>query len=100
MSAIKPYLKTLSQPSQLSHCHMYQRFSVGQLAKTKLSHKQNCPKSSPMVAPPFGSVGQLGHVEKTELFHRKVLILLDMGRLGRLGQSKKYDSNRFSEGGE
>ena len=44
MSAIKPYLKTLSQPSQLSHCHMYQRFSVGQLAKTKLSHKQNCPK--------------------------------------------------------
>ena len=37
MSAIKPYLKTLSQPSQLSHCHMYQRFSVGQLAKTKLS---------------------------------------------------------------
>ena len=45
MSAIKPYLKTLSQPSQLSHCHMYQRFSVGQLAKTKLSHKQNCTQS-------------------------------------------------------
>lgn len=100
MSAIKPYLKTLSQPSQLSHCHMYQRFSVGQFAKTKLSHKQNCPKVSSMVAPPFGAVGQLGHVEKTELFHRKVLILLDMGRLGRLGQSKKYDSNRFSGGGE
>ncbi len=72
MSAIKPYLKTLSQPSQLSHCHMYQRFSVGQLAKTKLSHKQNCPKVSSMVAPPFGAVGQ----------------------------SKKYDSNRFSGGGE
>ena len=98
MSAIKPYLKTLSQPSQLSHCHMYQRFSVGQLAKTKLSHKQNCPKVSSMVAHPFGAVGQLGHVEKNELFHRKVLILLDMGRLGHLGQSKKYDSNRFSGG--
>ena len=27
---LKPYLKTLSQPSQLYHCHMYQRFSVGQ----------------------------------------------------------------------
>lgn len=44
MSVIKPYPKTLSQPSQLSHCHMYQQFSVGQSAKTKLSHKQNCPK--------------------------------------------------------
>ncbi|EGW42525.1 hypothetical protein HMPREF0178_00710 [Bilophila sp. 4_1_30] len=37
MSVIKPYPKTLSQPSQLSHCHMYQQFSVGQSAKTKLS---------------------------------------------------------------
>ena len=54
MSVIKPYPKTLSQPS---HRHMYQRFSVGQSAKTKLSHKQNCPKFSPMVAPPFGTVG-------------------------------------------
>ena len=34
----------------------------------------------------FGTVGQLGHFEKTELSHRKVLILLDMGRLGHLGQ--------------
>ena len=35
-----------------------------------------------MLAPPFGIVGQLGHFEKTELSHRKVLILLGMGQLG------------------
>ena len=44
MSAIKPYLKTLSQPSQLSHCHMYQRFSVGQSGFFKMSQLSHCPK--------------------------------------------------------
>ena len=44
MSAIKPSLKTLSQPSQLSHCHMYQRFSVGQSGFFKMSQLSHCPK--------------------------------------------------------
>lgn len=44
MSAIKPYPKTLSQPSQLSHCHMYQRFSVGQSVFFKMSQLSHCPK--------------------------------------------------------
>lgn len=100
MSAIKLYPKTLSQPSQLSHRHMYQGFSVGQSAKTKLSHKQNCPKFSPMVTHPFGTVGQLGHFEKTEVSHRKALIQLDMGQLGHLGQSRKHGLSRFSGGVE
>ena len=41
---LKPYLKTLSQPSQLSHCHMYQRFSVGQFGFFKMSQLSHCPK--------------------------------------------------------
>ena len=75
MSAIKPYLKTLSQPSQLYHCHMYQRFSVGQLAKTKLSHKQNCPKVSSMVAHPFGAVGQFvrNHAYRSQMTPQSLL---------------------------
>ena len=41
---LKPYLKTLSQPSQLSHHHMYQRFSVGQSVFFKMSQLSHCPK--------------------------------------------------------
>ena len=41
---LKPYPKTLSQPSQLSHAEQYQHFSVGQFGFFKMSQLSHCPK--------------------------------------------------------
>lgn len=100
MSVIKPYPETLSKPSKVSNCKAYQRFSVGQFVKVKVSNGQNCPKHPQWARCVFGQLDTLDSLRKQKCPTQKVLIQAMIGQFGHFGQSKSHDSSRFFGGGE
>lgn len=100
MSVIKSYPEILSKLSKPSNRYVYQRFSVGQSGKVKVSNGQNCPKHSQGTSRVFGQLDTLDSLRKWKCPTRKVLIRATIGQFGHFGQSKSPDSSRFSGRGE